>query len=388
MVNSRRTAAFALMRWLSTKEFPAGLVADAEDRAFVQDLVYTAIRRLRALRLVLGKFVARWPKGELEALLYVGAAQLLYMDSVPDFAAVNETVAAARLCRNASVPKVVNAVLRNVARNRDAVERELAEAPVDARESFPSVLARRWSARLGAERTAALMRDLNVPAKTFLARRDGSFVELERGRRVEDVPGYSEGEFIVQDRATAAAVELMGVSSGEKVLDACAAPGGKSVQLLWRGADLVACEVNAARRRRLEENLARTRLGARVVSSLSEIPEGESFDAALVDAPCSNTGVLRRRPDARWNFSEEKLSRLVGLQRSILDNAAKFVRPGGRLVYSTCSLEPEENAMQTAAFLSRHPDFALGGERELLPSEDGSDGAYAALLRREGGAAK
>ncbi|MBO4448508.1 MAG: hypothetical protein J5807_03375, partial [Kiritimatiellae bacterium] len=244
-MNSRRTAAFALMRWLSTKEFPAGLVADAEDRAFVQDLVYTAIRRLRALRLVLGKFVARWPKGELEALLYVGAAQLLYMDSVPDFAAVNETVAAARLCRNASVPKVVNAVLRNVARNRDAVERELAAAPVDARESFPSVLARRWSARLGAERTAALMRDLNVPAKTFLARRDGSFVELERGRRVEDVPGYSEGEFIVQDRATAAAVELMGVSSGEKVLDACAAPGGKSVQLLWRGADLVACEVNA-----------------------------------------------------------------------------------------------------------------------------------------------
>ena len=386
MVNSRRTAAFAFMRWLATREFPGGLVAGADDRAFVQDLVYTAIRRLRALRFVLGKYVAKWPKGELEAFLYIGAAQLLYMDSVPDFAAVNEIVSAAGLCRNRSVSKVVNAVLRNIARGRDAIEGELAASPAELRESFPSVLARRWSARMGADRAAALMKELNVPAKTFLARRDGSFAELERGRRVEDVPGYHEGEFIVQDRATAVAVELVGVSPGEKVLDACAAPGGKTVQLLWRGADLTACEVNAVRRRRLDENLARTRLKARVVGSLAEIPACDRFDAVLVDAPCSNTGVLRRRPDARWNFLEERLSGLVALQKSILDGACPFVRPGGRLVYSTCSLEPEENSMQTADFLSRHPDFALADERELLPSEDGSDGAYAALLLRKGDA--
>ena len=380
--NSRRTASFALMRWLATREFPQGLIAGAPDRAFVQDLVYTAIRRLRPLRLVLGKFLSKGPKGELEALLYVGAAQLLYMDSVPDFAAVNETVAAARLCPNRGVSKVVNAVLRNIARRRGEIEEILAAAPFDVRESFPSVLARRWSARFGEERAAELCREFNVPAKTFIARKDGSFTELERGRRVEDVPGYAEGDFIVQDKATSAAVELAHVAPGERVLDACAAPGGKAIQLAWRGAEVTACEVNGLRRLRLSENLARTRVSARVVSSVGEIPEGESFDVVLVDAPCSNTGVLRRRPDARWNFSEERLSALVGLQKSILDNAFRFVRPGGRLVYSTCSIEKEENSAQAASFAARHPEFSLSCERELMPSADGSDGAYAALFQR------
>ena len=145
--NSRRAAAFAVARWLATKDFPSTLLPEGPDRAFVQDLVYTVIRRLRPLRKVLGALVAKWPKGELEALLYVGAAQVLYMEDVPDFAAVNETVEAAKLCNNKSIAKVVNGVLRNLIRRRAEFDALLAAAPLEERESFPTELVRRWSAR-------------------------------------------------------------------------------------------------------------------------------------------------------------------------------------------------------------------------------------------------
>ena len=374
MTNARRTAAFIVARWLLTKEFPATLLPDGADRAFVQDLVYTVIRRLRPLRRVLGAFVKQWPKGELEALLYVGAAQVLYMDDVPDFAAVNETVAAAKACENPSIARVVNGVLRNLIRQRASVVlgTEL--------ETFPTALVRRWTARFGADGAERLAAWHNAPAVTYLARRDGTFVELARGKKVADVPGFADGEFIVQDPGTRLAVELLDPQPGERILDACAAPGGKSVQLAWRGADVTACEVNPRRRARLEENVARLKLPIAVVG---EFPNTPAFPKVLVDAPCSNTGVFRRRPDARWNWSAEKLAELVKLQAEILDAAAARVAPGGTLVYSTCSNEPEENAGQVEAFLSRHPDFALKASRESLPFETGHDGAFAAALVRQ-----
>ena len=398
--NSRRTAAFAVARWLATKDFPATLLPEGADRAFVQDLVYTVIRRLRPLRKVLGALVAKWPKGELEALLYVGAAQVLYMDEVPDFAAVNETVEAAKLCSNKSIAKVVNGVLRNLIRRRDEFTAQIAAAPLEERESFPTELVRRWAARFGAENAAKLCAWHNEPAKTFLARKDGSFVELERGKKVTDVPGFAEGKFIVQDPGTALAVELVDAKPGDVILDACAAPGGKTIQLAWRGAKVTACEVNPKRRRKLEENLKRV-LGSigsvETIGSLdavgsvgigSEIRQSDNqtirqFSKVLVDAPCSNTGVLRRRPDARWNWSVEKLEALVKLQAEILDQVAKLVAPGGALVYSTCSNEPEENVDQVNAFVARHPDFALDTTRESIPFESGHDGAFAARLIRK-----
>ena len=385
MANSRRTAAFAVVRWLATKDFPATLLPEGQDRAFVQDLVYTVIRRLRPLRKVLGALVAKWPKGELEALLYVGAAQVLYMEEVPDFAAVNETVEAAKLCSNKSIAKVVNGVLRNLIRRRDEFTAQIAAAPLEERESFPTELVRRWTARFGAENAAKLCAWHNEPAKTFLARKDGSFVELERGKKVTDVPGYAEGKFIVQDPGTALAVELMDAKPGEDILDACAAPGGKTIQLAWRGAKVTACEVNPKRRRKLEENLKRLNLGVEVIDSLhcTTTTSDYDFSKVLVDAPCSNTGVLRRRPDARWNWSVEKLESLVKLQTEILDQVAKLVAPGGTLVYSTCSNEPEENTDQVNAFLSRHPDFTLDTTRESIPFESGHDGAFAARLIRK-----
>ena len=376
--NSRRAAAFVVARWLLTKEFPANLLPDGADRAFVQDLVYTVIRRLRPLRRILGDFLKTWPKGELEALLYVGAAQILYMDDVPDFAAVNETVNAAKACENPSVAKVVNGVLRNLIRQREKVVRGM------ELETFPNVLVRRWTARFGADNAEKLAAWHNAPAVTYLARKDGTFVALERGVKVTEVPGYAEGDFIVQDPGTHLAVELLDPQPGETVLDACAAPGGKTVQLAWRGANVTACEVNPRRRTRLEENLKRLKLDVAVTDSFdhSIIRPFDYFSKVLVDAPCSNTGVLRRRPDARWNWSEAKLAELVKLQGEILDAAAAKVAPGGTLVYSTCSNEPEENLAQVNAFLARHPDFALRESKESIPFETGHDGAFAAALVR------
>ena len=204
-------------------------------------------------------------------------------------------------------------------------------------------------------------------------------MKLERGQRVEDVPGYADGDFIVQDPGTRLAIELLDPRPDERILDACAAPGGKTVQIAWRGASVVACEVNPKRRRRLEENLARLKLGVEVIP---ELPASQTFDKVLVDAPCSNTGVLRRRPDARWNWNEEKLAALVKLQAEILDACASRVASGGALVYSTCSNEPEENEAQVTAFLARHPDFSLEESRESIPFDSGTDGAFAARLRR------
>ena len=390
--NSRRAAAYVLARWILTKEFPASLLPDGPDRAFVQDLVYTTIRRLRPLRAVLGQLVRRWPKGELEALLYVGAAQILYMDDVPDFAAVNETVDAAKACGNPSVAKVVNGVLRNLVRRRAEFAAQLRAAPVAERESYPDALYRRWVARFGAAGAEKLAVWHNRPAETFLARRDGSFATLARGQRVADVPGYAQGAFIVQDPGTALALALLDPQPGETVLDACAAPGGKTAQIAWRGAAVTACEVNPKRRQRLVENLARLQLDVEVLPALPSLPGNSRpstsnlklFDKVLVDAPCSNTGVLRRRADARWNWTEEKLAALVKLQAEILDACAGLVAPGGVLVYSTCSNEPEENRDQVAAFCARHPAFALRAAQESIPFESGHDGAFAAALVRTG----
>ena len=381
MKNSRRAAAFAVARWIATKEFASTLLPEGADRSFVQDIVYTVIRRARPLRLALSRLLKKWPAVEMESLLYVGAAQILYMPGVPDFAAVNETVEAAKECANPNVAKVVNGVLRNLLRRREEFERLIADSPLAVREGFPDELVARWTARFGEAGAERLAKWHNEPAETFLAY-PGRFEKLPRGKRVEDVEGFADGAFIVQDPGTGLAVELMEAAEGERILDACAAPGGKTIQLAWRGADVTACEVNPRRRRRLVENLVRTRLDSKVkVVDAFDVAENQ-FDKVLVDAPCSNTGVLRRRPDARWNWNLEKLSALAKLQSEILDAAALRVRSGGRLVYSTCSNEPEENALQVEAFLSRHADFRLVASKESIPFETGFDGAFAAALER------
>ena len=404
-MNSRRTAAFAVCRWRTTHEFTNELLpADCADRAFVQDIVYTVVRRYRALRVVLGELMKKWPKGELEALVLVGAAQILYMPDVPDFAAVNETVSAAKASgRDKRLDRVVNGVLRNLLRRRAELEAKLASAPLAERESYPTALVKRWIVRYGEEKAEALAKWHNQPAETWLAFKDGRFEKLPHGRKVTEVEGYAEGAFIVQDPATVGAVELLDVAPGQTVLDFCAAPGGKTAQIAWQLAGtgrLVAQEVNPKRFARLKENLSRLRLssveafpslnglaglapnGMAIGTAANSIDGRTAFDRVLIDAPCSNTGVLRRRPDARWRWSADHLKQLVALQAQILDAAAPFVAPGGRFVYSTCSNEPEENGEQVAAFLERHPDFAEVARRESVPFETDHDGAFACALER------
>ncbi len=377
--NSRRDAVYILMRWQALRENPAQLLNDIPNIHFVQNLVYTVFRRMRTLRKVLGKYLQKWPKGELEYLLYVGAAQILYLDETPDFAAVNETVEAAKLSSNPSISRVVNAVLRRLLREKGEVLKAIAAEPLEVRESFPTALVKDWIARFGRENAEKLALYHNSPAETYLAYPD-HFEKLPRGVAVRDVPGYAEGAFIVQDPATHHAVELMAVQKDERILDLCAAPGGKTIQLAWLGAAVTACEINPKRRRRLEQNLKRVGM-AEKVAVIGEIPAKGDYSAVLIDAPCSNTGVLRRRPDARWNWSAEKLQELVGIQAELLERAAQLVQPAGHLVYSTCSNDQRENQEQVAAFLQKHPDWVLEKEVESLPFETGTDGAFAARLR-------
>ena len=166
MNNSRRAAAFAVARWIATKDFASTLLPDGADRSFVQDNTYPVIRRARALRLALSRLLKKWPAGEMEALLYVGAAQILYMPTVPDFAAVNETVEAAKSCPNTNVAKVVNGVLRNMLRRRGEIEALIAASPLAVRESFPDELVSRWTDRFGADGAERLAKWHNEPAET------------------------------------------------------------------------------------------------------------------------------------------------------------------------------------------------------------------------------
>jgi 16S rRNA (cytosine967-C5)-methyltransferase len=397
-MSSRRDAIFVLTRWLETRDFPDRMIPDSPDRAFVTDLVYTAVRRYRTLTWALGQLVKKMPKGETEAALLAGACQILFMPSVADYAAVNETVEAAKLASKQTAG-LVNAVLRNLLRQREALLADLAKQPLGVRTSHPDALLTRWLERFGEEETAALCEWNNTPAETFLAYPPGApepFAPVARGTRVESVPGYAEGAFIVQDPATAAAVDLLNVRPGQSVLDACAAPGGKTVQLAWRmGAPaserhrLVALDLHEDRLATVRANLARTRQTWVTVcqADLAEGPQDTLkplglFDRILLDVPCSNSGVLRRRPDARWRWTTKRMKQLAETQAKLLENALSLLAPGGRLVYSTCSLEPEENRRQITHLRKTHPDVDCVGVEERIPTRSRTDGAFACALER------
>ena len=374
--NSRRAAAYVIARWILTKEFPASLLPDGKDRAFVQDLVYTTIRRFRPLRKILGELVRQWPKGELEALLYVGAAQILYMDDVPDFAAVNETVDAAKACGNPRVAKVVNGVLRNLVRRRAEFAAQLQAAPVAERESYPGELYRRWVARFGAADAERLAVWHNQPAETYLARRDGSFVTLARGLRVEDVPGFTEGAFIVQDPGTALAIELLDPKPGETVLDACAAPGGKTVQIAWRGAAVTACEVNPRRRRRLEENLRRLRLDVAVVPELPPLPEDRarhrtsdsstrfSWTRRAPTRACCGGGLTRVGTGRRRSWR-----RSSGFRRRSSTPARGASRPAACSSIPPARTSPRKTSARSRRSSRATPRSRCGSRRSRFPSK-------------------
>ncbi len=411
-------AAQIIARWLKSGDFPERLIADdVRDHAFVTDLVLTTVRRRRTLEWALDRYVKKNPGREVYAVLLVGLCQLLFLPDVADYAALHATVEAVRRLspRQAGF---ANAVLRNVQRDRDRLRADLAAAPLALRESHPDELVDRWTRAFGAEETARLCAVDNEPASTTLTilpftdpagagpllerfasagieahphPSDPAALVLGHGVRIRDLPGFHEGLFTIQDAAPLAALRLLAPKTGETILDACAAPGGKSLQIaaaVGPEGRVVATDLHEDRLAPLRENVARVGFDSRVVVGACNAADPEALaalfpdkapDAILVDVPCSNTGVLRRRADARWRFSHKRLESLRHTQLAILKSAAAL-RPG-RIVYSTCSLEAEEDEGLVADFLAQNADYRLERSEKLLPDATPRDGAFAALLK-------
>ncbi|WP_238247389.1 RsmB/NOP family class I SAM-dependent RNA methyltransferase [Methylobacterium persicinum] len=385
------------------------------DAALARAIAVATFRRLGQIRRTLAERLDKGlpvNKPRLLALLATGCAQILDL-AVPDHAAVDLAVRLAKADhRTAGFAGMVNAVLRRVAREREAI---LAGADPLA-DNTPEWLARRWVAAYGPERAAAIARAhlTGAPIDLTLRREDEAETWAERlgatrlptgslrmppdGAAIPDLPGFGEAAWWVQDAAAAIPARLLRAAHGERVLDLCAAPGGKTMQLASGGALVTALDRSAPRLERLRENLSRLGLTAEIAVADATAYAAEPFDAVLLDAPCSATGTIRRHPDVAWTKTEADIARLAGLQARLLDRAAGLVRPGGRLVYCTCSLEPQEGEGQVSAFLARNPAFArvpatpdeVGGQAELidgngdlrtLPSH-GLDGFFASRLAR------
>ena len=391
----------------------------AVDRGLCQELVYGIARwQLTLDWLIARKTEGRTQKEELRVLLQLGLYQMFWLDRIPNHAAVHETVEIAKGLGLEAQAGFVNAVLRAYTRERVETEQLLAELKVSQPalgHSHPEWLYQRWLARWGAEKAAQLMTLNNTPPTTFarvnslktdaaklaaqweiervkFAARswdwtgDGLVFQLDSHPPLAGLRSFQDGLFYIQDPSTLLAVRELDPQPANLVLDLCAAPGGKTTfiaQCMQNRGRITAQDAQADRLNLIRENC--TRLGV-TCAETSVPPSGiilnpaKKFDRVLVDAPCSNSGVMRRRVDLRWRIRPEEIERLRLEQLELLRQAAPRLRPGGTLVYSTCSLEPEENGEVIKQFLTEHPHFKLERERELLPFVDGVDGAYVAKL--------
>ncbi|WP_420101928.1 RsmB/NOP family class I SAM-dependent RNA methyltransferase [Bosea sp. (in: a-proteobacteria)] len=345
---------------------------DAADAALARAIAITAFRRLGTIRQALDERLDRGSprhSGLFEPILTAAAAQILFLD-VPDHAAVDLAIRQLHEDpRSARYTALGNALLRRLARERETV---LREAQADPFRDVPEWLADSWSSAYGDEAARAIALshreepplDISVQsdAAGWAEKLDGILlptgsVRLRGRQSITALPGFSEGQWWVQDAAAALPVRLISPAPGERIADLCAAPGGKTAQLAAAGAQVTALDRSAPRLKRLKANLDRLGLEARIVTADAATWTDEPFDAVLLDAPCSATGTIRRHPDVAWTKTEEDRDRLGALQARLLDAAAALVAPGGRLVYCTCSLEPQEGESQVEAFLERHPQF-------------------------------
>ncbi|MFC5069898.1 16S rRNA (cytosine(967)-C(5))-methyltransferase RsmB [Flaviflagellibacter deserti] len=352
---------------------------DQRDRALARAIAGTTLRRLGNLRAVVARYLRKPldPRGSLESILLTGAAQLLLMD-VPDHAAVGVAVDQANADRQARpFAGLVNAVLRNIAREREELSTFIADTSRDVPEWLQARRVKAWGAE-GAKAIAEGERNeppLDITVKTDPAGWAEKFggralptgtVRLVPHGPVMELPGFSDGEWWVQDAAAALPAQLLHAKPGMRIADLCAAPGGKTAQLAAAGADVTAVDRSAPRLRRLTENLKRLGLEAQTIAADAAALHTAPFDAILLDAPCSATGTIRRHPDVAWLKSEKDIASLADLQTRLLDGAVRLLKPGGILVYSTCSLEPEEGENQIEALLTRNPDL----ERDAVRPEE------------------
>jgi 16S rRNA (cytosine967-C5)-methyltransferase len=354
-----------------------GLAALADrDRALVRHLVATVLRRLGTLRHMLGLFLDRGLPADAprtETALLIGMAQILWLE-VPDHAAVDLAVRLVQADRRAArYAGLVNAVLRRVTRDGAKHLAGVDTTLLDA----PNWLMGRWIAAYGTETARAIaVANSHEPALDLTIKHDpahwaavlggrllptGSVRALVHGP-VSGLPGYQEGAWWVQDAAAALPARLLGDVAGKTVADLCAAPGGKTAQLAAAGARVVAVDRAQSRLERVRANLARLGLTAEIVCAdildpdLAQWPVTQ-FDAILLDAPCSSTGTIRRHPDVPWRKQPDDIATLATMQRAMLTRAAELIKPGGPLMYCTCSLEPEEGIEIVTDFLARDQRF-------------------------------
>jgi 16S rRNA (cytosine967-C5)-methyltransferase len=400
---------------------------DARDRRWTRELVYGSLRK----RSVLDAHLQARVKGgigridaDLIDLLRLGAYQLLMMGSVPAYAAIGQTVELAKRRHGIGASKLVNAVLRRLDRDREQLALPQLDDPVEAlalEHSHPNWLVARWIARWGTDETRRLLVANNAEAP-LIARpvqvvREQLEASLEEsGVHVEDAPllrdslvlagpiaslpelaAFRKGQFHLQDPASTLVTIYAAVAPGSVVADVCAAPGGKSVELAKTAGVVLSSDLSFARLRRVKENIERLDLAnIHVFAADARLAPIREVDAVLLDAPCTGTGTFRRHPDARWRLKPSDLAVATSLQRALIRSAAHGVKAGGLLIYSTCSLETEENDGVVEGFLREHPDWKLeapppgtvpapvldGGYLRVLPQTHGADGAFAARLRR------
>lgn len=357
------------------------------DRGFALAAAMATLRALGPIDRALDARLQREPTPRVRQILRLGLAQALALGT-PAHAAVDTSVSLVARGGTAGFKGLVNAVLRAVLREPPALD--------DPDLLAPDWLYARWRAAFGEAEARQIAACIAPEPPTDLTCRDPADVEalaaeleaqtlpggtLRTDRRgdVAGWPGFAEGRWWVQDAAAAIPARLLNIAPGETVLDLCAAPGGKTLQQAAAGGQVTAVDRSSARLRRVEENLARMGFKAEVVAAdAAEWRDERQFDAVLLDAPCSATGTFRRHPDVLWAARPGDVASLAAVQSRLLDAAARRVRPGGRLVYCVCSLEPEEGEAQAAAFVARSPEFAI----DPIRSEEG--GAPEASLRPDG----
>jgi 16S rRNA (cytosine967-C5)-methyltransferase len=390
---------------------PALAALEPRDRAFARALVMATLRCLGPIDAALQSRLKKPPPERIVHVLRLGVAQAFLLET-PVHAAVATTVAlAGRQKGGAAFKGLVNAVLRGLVREPPVLD--------DPELLAPSWLYARWRAAYGEAEARRLAATIAQEPATDLTLKDpadadrlaaefegdvlkGGTLRTTRRGDVAAWPGFADGVWWVQDASAAVPARLLAVRAGETALDLCAAPGGKTLQLAAAGATVTAVDRSPERLKRVAENLKRTGLAAETMTAdATAWTDARTFDAVLLDAPCSATGTFRRHPDVLWAAKPGDIPSLAAVQARLLDAAARRVRPGGRLVYCVCSLEPEEGEAQVAAFLTRSPDFALDpvsageagapeaslrpdGALRILPHHlsGGTDGFYAARLRR------
>lgn len=412
-LSARQIALKALRTWRNGKRFADSIISPSlaetslmrSDRAFALELFYGVLRNLTLLDFWIGCLRASRVESDLRDILRLGLYQLFLLKTA-QHAAVHETVELAPKRQRT----IINAMLRAAARRTNELLALAQAQPLFLRTSHPQFLIERWQQHFGIEHAEKLCEWNNLPAPVYAR------VNLLRIDRTEFLRAYPEsrpvpkhpdfveinslpsdalerGHCYIQDPSTTIACQLLDPKPGERILDACAAPGGKTALIaeqVKNRAFIAACDRDPERLRILKDNVAR--LGARITHSVrqdwtrdrlpKEIASAAPFDRILVDAPCTNTGVMRRRVDVRWRVRPDDFTRMAKEQFVITRAVIALLKPGGVLVYSTCSLEPEENEKVVRRMLAERPVLRLEAERHSLPFRDGFDGAFAAKFIR------